>query len=330
MKNDLILNKQLPLINYLKALAIVCVILIHSKVRIFIISPYLINLAVPLFIFIMGFNYSNSFIRKGYNKISELYNTKELIKKFLKFSIPYFICTFCLSVSDNLFFLIDKSNENGRYFFVLIVQLLFIIPLLFYYIKKNLKKSLIILFFLYIFYEIFCTILITDYDLFFILKSYKFMVLRYILLVGFGIAFSLDKDFFKSKFVNILSFLFGIICIFILHYLQPNMYPFFMKHNLWNATESLSVFYIFPVIRFLYFKNIKFKGIFHTVLTLIGNASWYIFLVQMVYFGMFPCYKINGLSFSKIILNIFICVVLGVLFYNAVEFVTHKISQNRR
>ena len=68
-------NNRLFLIDYIKAFAIIAVIITHfnfsSVWKYNVIFPFIINIAVPMFMMISGYNYANSFLKNNLVIISK-------------------------------------------------------------------------------------------------------------------------------------------------------------------------------------------------------------------------------------------------------------------
>lgn len=328
-------------INYAKAFCIILILITHSEIRdnarSWIIFPFVINMAVPIFIFITGFNYSNSNLRRGLDTFLSMLNLKLLLRRFLRLAIP-----FSIILSIEIIFNIggDYSSHGfftyfinshalpgnffiggfgpGSYYFPVMMQLIIMFPFLYWIIHKFNSKGIIFIFILNILYEIVCNLINIDS------ATYRLQSFRYLFCFSTGIWFAHNQQI-KNKLILLVSFIFGITYILLKSYTSINI-PF---DNGWGAFPCLSTFYLFPIFYFSYKKlndkTIKFK-FFDTIFSLLGKASWHIFLVQMIYY---TC--INNESIYKelpLMLNIFInigsCSIIGILFYKLESSILNK------
>ena len=88
----------------------------------------------------------------------------------------------------------------------------------------------------------------------------------------------------------------------------------------WKTTAMPIAFYIFPIIILLFrrFYHIKLPGVIGNTLTWIGQASYHIFLVQMVYYHFELGGRIMASTwYIALPFNILVTVAAGLAFYEA-------------
>lgn len=96
----------------------------------------------------------------------------------------------------------------------------------------------------------------------------------------------------------------------------------FFPYYYWKIVSAPMMFYaLFFIIIFLKYFNKKNGKLLEKIIILISKASYHIFLVQMVYFGILKLkFYNNGLDY---LIDIFICISIGILYF----FLESKISK---
>lgn len=340
-------NKENHFINYVKAFCILLILITHSAInediRKLFIFPFIIGMAVPIFIFLTGFNYSNSNLRRGFETFLSMLNLKLILRRFLRLAIPFSI-VLTIEILFNIggdysshgfftYFINSHALPSnffiggfgpGSYYFPVMMQLIIMFPFLYYVIHKFNSKGLVLIFILNLLYEIICNLINIDS------ATYRLQSFRYLLCFSTGIWFAHNKLFKNTIVLNSLLII-GILWISLTSYVNTNL-PF---NNGWGVFPCLSTFYLFPVFYYFYNKlNDKTLSnkFFDTIFSLLGKASWHIFLVQMVYY---TC--INNDSLFKnlplvlnILINIGICSIIGILFYEVESLLTKKLYNSLR
>ncbi|MDD4690406.1 MAG: acyltransferase [Eubacteriales bacterium] len=326
-------KKRIRIFDYLKAAAVIFVIInhyIHSSWEVYnnsIFFPLTFKMPVPIFMIVTGCVLAMSQVKKPDNT---LYNPKELTKKILRFWIPFF---FAYVVEVLLFILIynrkytvlDIVNNflrggaglNGSYYVPVMIQLVFIFPVLYLLIKKYKTNGLIVCLAINFLYELICTLTHIPYDI------YRILMPRYIAYVALGCWFYF-KDFQISKKLCAVMFSLGLGFIVIKH-LGYKPYVF----KMWADTCMLVAMYIFPIVAciIMKYKDYSSDGVISRVTTSIGNASYHIFLVQMIYYNIFYPYVLKAFNtpIINIPLNIVICCAVGMGFYRIEKGISKRI-----
>ncbi|NLK95036.1 MAG: hypothetical protein GX275_07575 [Clostridiales bacterium] len=152
---------------------------------------------------------------------------------------------------------------------------------------------------------------------------YSIVIIRYILLISIGIYLyrkELKINTTLASFFGIISFVY----IILVHYFNLRFFtePNWQSSNIYSFGYSTMLFII--LMKVLNNKSIinKLK-----VFIPIGKASFFIFLVQKVYFFILKQVKnIDVSSFHMGIISLFICIILGVFAYYIYNFLNRKIK----
>lgn len=335
--NNTVKNKY-PFITYLKAFAIIAIIVTHCKFtasqRYHVIFPFLIETAVPFFIVISGFNYSGSYVRHNVCSFTKMYDLNLLFKRVFRLGLPFTI----IAVLQYLFimpyyekyhhkfstFWINGAWGPGSYYFPMMMQLLALFPLIYWTVKKFKEKGVLTIFLLNFLFEFIAAASNMSG------AAYRLFFFRFMIFAALGAYVVLYKDRIKDKFLN-MSLMIGIVCISLTIYCKQEV--FWPLIN-WKGTNMLSCFYVFPLFVYFYdyLKDGNFSNkIIDKTLTVIGNASWHIFLIQATYFSIInaPKFRTSAYSnspfFEAIPLAWGICICLGILFYYIEKFILDSI-----
>lgn len=329
------MNKQyLGYVNYLRGLAIIGVIVIHTIGGAYskndLIYMFNINLdlvssfSVPLFIFISGlvltYNYSdkdinyNSFIRKRLNSI---------LIPYLVWSIIYLIYRVVINRENIDIFIIVKKIILGSasfhlYFFVLMMQFYLFFPIILKFILKfkDKHKELLILTFLFNY------ILISVYYYYFfnyvneiiIRKIFVFWIFYFIL----GSVIGLNHEFYKN-IISKISFTTSAILFFIaLNYviipfyldgLVSNTYELF-----WMRPQVLVYATVFIFIAFKFKNELNPKYILNLPFMLLkelGKNSFGIYLSHILILNiLLGLLNLLRIEINDFIYNVFIFLIV--------------------
>lgn len=274
--------------------------------------PFWISMAVPIFMVVSGYLHSLSLSNKGITSLRDCYNPLLIFKRIVRYSIP-FLFTFFIEITYLLFrHKIDFINilvglltggiGPGSYYYPIMIQFVFIIPVIYYLIRKyDLKGFSICALFNVVFEIVFSVFNCSE-------NVYRLLLFRYTTLIASGCYIAIGKKKVSNN-LKIISIIIGLLYLYLINYYEYYI-PLFNKA--WSSTNMFSSLYIVPIISTIVNKTInKFKGI-----QFIGNISYYIFLVQMVYFAFAESHIESMVPnvFLCNIINIAICVVGGLLF----------------
>ncbi len=329
-------SNRIVIFDYLKALAIILVIVnhyVHLSWESFgncILFPLIFKMPVPIFMIVTGCMNAMSYNKK-YTRLSEMYMPKQILVRFLRFWIPFlfeFVVEMILTITLKRVsftplsvvqaFLVGGPGLNGSYYVPVLIQFSLLFPLIYVLVRKYNVKGLIICMAVNLLYEVVCTLINIPSDV------YRLLMPRYIAYVALGCWFYF-KDYKISKKTCYIMFAAGA-AFFIVRFCGYR--PFIFKK--WTDTCMLAAFYIFPIVAALImkFKDLKSaSGKVGRLVQTVGNASYHIFLIQMLYYNIFYRYitKQFNIPAVNIPLNIVLCVSVGIVFYYIEKGVSKRI-----
>ncbi len=319
-------NNHIALIDYLKALAAVLVIMNHFDWEndVFPAFTYLIQAAVPIFLFLSGFNTALSYNKKDYASILDYYRPNRIWAKLEWFFLPYAVLYIYETIEKNQFlalllhrplwmlctFLGGGIDEGyyGGYYICIYWQFILIAPLLYLLIKKFDKRGLLFILALNILYEY--SMHLVDIEG----KVFRLLFFRYLFLVGFGMYFYFHRKIHPA----VLLFLFttGFLYTSAVNY-QGFRWPL---NDFWRNTcvYSIGYFITLIVLSFYLFEGKELPRPLHRIVSLVGQSSLHIFLVQMLFYRVkYDDVYNDQLTAVHILINLVICLSLGCLWYLA-------------
>jgi len=151
--------------------------------------------------------------------------------------------------------------------------------------------------------------------------EYRLLIFRYILLVSFGCWLYLNRGKRLKKIPGIVCFIVGIA------FQIANQYCGFQPITItyWQDTSWIAVLFVLPVMAVLVSRNLHCR-----LLELLGQASYEIFLTQMVYYTYGVGDRIIPASTNiilRLFVNIVVCLTVGVIFYKVENPVTRMIGK---
>lgn len=320
-------------IDLLKGIAIILVVITHYSwtydERMKMFFPFWVDMAIPIFMIISGYVYSQSFERKNVQTFEEAYLPANLADKIIRFTIPFaisYIIEIVLQLITgrykgivySLMIFLCGGDGPGSYYYPVMIQFVFIFPIMYFIIKKC-KYGFYVCIFLNLVYEfLFQFIYGMDEN------YYRLLVFRYIFCIAVGIVLACNdnKSWKKMSWLvsQIITLIVGILYIIVYRYEGKQLYVF----RYWTGTSFLASLYIVP-IAFMGKRFIK-RVIHFKPLEIIGRASYDIFLVQMIYY-LFADYVYNRVTNRnwQVIVSVLVCIVGGVSFYYLENSITSKI-----
>ncbi len=306
-------------VDFIKGICILFIIITHhswSKAEMSkYLFPFWIDMAVPLFMIISGFVYSESYKKHNITSFEEAYAISNVLNKVMRYTIPFTIVfgveivTLIIrykvnsSASQMICYFLTGGFGPGSYYYPVMMQFIFFFPVIFFIIRRYRFNGLIICGSMNFVYEL----LHKAYGM--NEECYRLLLFRYILVIAFGCYLSIKKNKYSKK-VCVISMLAGITYIVLYRYLGYT--PLLTIH--WTGTSFWACLYIMP-ISIMILRNEKLKC---KVVELLGKASYNIFLVQMVYYndwgGVFS-YDVFENRAIQLLINMIICLPLGILFY---------------
>lgn len=319
--------KRNNFLDVLKGICILLVILTHfdwveaERLRYFF--PYWMNPAVPIFMIISGYVFTESFKRKEVSTFAAAYNPKAVLDKVIRYTVPLILIYIIevplkiflrgqeLSVGDVITQFFLGGYGPGSYYFQYMIQFVFLFPLIYFAIKKWDFGGLLLCGLADILYEIAKVPLEMDSGV------YRILVFRYIFAIALGCYFSQGKRKLP-KWLGVLSFVTGAIFIYAVCY--GGYKPMFFFR--WARTSMLAVLYIAP-IAYLLIKKCTWEW---KPLVIMGKASYNIFFVQMVFFHVFGN-MVGGIPGTPLpMLGTYaVCILVGILFYYIETPITKKV-----
>lgn len=322
MKEEIKLNKpdshRIEFLDYLKAVCVIMVIVTHydwtDKT-----SPFftmLINMAVPVFMIVSGYNFAMSNCKKADGKLKKMYGWSVMKPKLIRFLVPFF--TICLI--EMLLLAIEDKNINplrifllgaygpGSYYVPVMLQLLVIFPIIYILVQRNAELGIALAGAGNLLFEI--AVKVFEMDKYY----YRLSIGRYVLLIAFGCYLYLHPEHRLKRYQMWTMFAIGLAYIIAVFGFDQKLLIF----GYWKTTAMPVAFYIFPIVVLLFrrFYHSRIPGVLGRLFTWIGQASYHIFLVQMVYYH----FALGGAImraewFIAVPFNILISVPLGLAFY---------------
>ena len=284
-------------------------------------SPFftmLINMAVPVFMIVSGYNFAMSNRKKADGNLEKMYGWNMMKPKLIRFLLPFFaICLLeilLLAAQDKnipLFrIFVLGAYGPGSYYVPIMLQLLVIFPLIYVMIAYNAKLGLAVAALANLAFEV--CVIVFDMDKYY----YRLNIGRYLLLIAFGCYLYLYPEHRVKKYQLISMVLIGLGYIVAVFGFNWDIILF----GYWKTTAMPIAFYIFPIIILLFrrYYHIKLPGVIGNTLTWIGQASYHIFLVQMVYYHFELGGRIMASTwYIALPFNILVTVAAGLAFYEA-------------
>ncbi len=319
-------------IDILKSFCMLFVVITHchfsATQRNNFLFDFWVGMAVPIFILISGYVYSNAFKKRQVESLKDAYTKRYIFSKLNRFLVPYII----IFLVEIILLIILKRNLSvlyvlklffrggvgpGSYYVPIMVQFIFLFPLLYMLSKKMNNKYLflLVMFVLNLLFEIFKTLISMPSS------TYRLLIFRYIFLIGLGIfCFSnkVEKNA-QNIFLSCCLSALGIFFIVWTTYLGHTV----MFFEYWTSTSMLASLYLVPIIFLI--QNVN-KG--NKFFQYISNATFHIYLIQVVYFKFL--YSIISSGYNSIVLDVLISIAitfsLGTIFYYLENLVRKKLK----
>lgn len=190
---------------------------------------------------------------------------------------------------------------SGSYYYPVMMQLIFIFPIVYLTIAHYVLRT----YAGHLFNAVF-ELLRYEYEL--NLECYRLLIFRYLSLVAVGIYLNLFDV--KKKWLCVIGICFSI------NNLQTvvKIWLIFTENPIfWSGSDFLATFFLMPIF-YVLLKKINLKCKFREA---VGQASYNVFLVQMVYYtyctGFVKSFITNECIFF--IFTLFLCVIAGYIFY---------------
>ena len=314
--------------DYLKALCIIFVIITHygltysDPIRDNVFWLLGINMAVPVFIIISGYMQGLSCEKNAIFTLREYYTVTNLFKKLSSVIFPFLIIylveslQMCrmksLTVSRFLYGLFTGGFGPGSFYPLIMIQLILIFPVLYFGIKKHPKQMLFIISGVSILLEIVAVAIHMDAAL------YRLLIIRYICFIAAGIYLYLFDFSVKEVFISTSL---TIIFLYLIVFKDCSIRGFFFGWE--RAALPELPFAAFVVILGTKYMRQFGDGLIHKVILEIGQSTYFIFLVQMVWYHFAMDRYFIG-PYISLVSNIFFCVFFGCIFKEVYSFISVK------
>lgn len=300
------------ILDFIKGLCIIFVIITHfswsDKERLYPVFPYLIDMAVPIFMVISGYLWASSLMLKT-TTFTDAYKMDYIMPRLRRYLFPFTVA-FIVEIVPYYIFVnkgggviafVQGGYGPGSYYVPILIQLIFIFPVIFWMIRKHDLLGLVICILINLFYE-------AIKDLYGVTEEcYRLLVFRYITELSFGCYFAIGKRKIKKIWKYAIGIVGGLF-IFITTYTEYETVIF----KYWTGTSMISCLYIIPVMKFL----INCKSLRCKFMEYIGRYSYEIYLVQMVYYFALSGFVKSNFDnrFIQLLVGLIICIAGGVIF----------------
>lgn len=311
------------MLDSLKGLAILFVIITHlgweEADRLRLGLSFWVEMAVPIFMLITGYLHAASYHRAG--GITRYALKKQINRSLIKYTVPFalvyvlelvffagytVLTTKTLSAADAWEFFLKLFQGGwgpGSYYYPVLVQLVFLFPCIYYVVERYRAKGLALCGMANVLFEV------VKFAWGISEETYRMLALRYIFVLAFGCWFFMEENRKRRTVLALVCGLIGAGFIATVNYLgyRPCLF------NYWTSTCMISSLFAVPAVLVCLEGKLRCRP-----LEKLGEASYGIFLVQMVWFGC------GGRKFVAIVSNSFVaealcsivaCVVAGLVFH---------------
>ncbi len=315
-------KQYIPLIDYLKAFAILMVTTTHFFTyddKDFPVFIYVVQMGMPLFMLLIGYNTAMSNERHGIHSLKALYAPARLGKQFGAILPSYTLMFIIEAVACGA--LLDRmplgewmyayatgglqGGSHGGYFFAVYWQFLILAPILYLLVKKYPRATLVGALLLNIVYEY----AVGAWDIPRWLNRLLFM--RYLFIAVFGLSFFLWRKRFRLWLVGAAA------CLSLWYITALEFFDFHWElSTYWKNTSVYASFYYIAVVvfAFYFFEDKRLPERLHELAHTVGSATWHIYLTQMLYFRLDLNEPLAFLPlWLQIPIGLFACTTIGVL-----------------
>ncbi len=323
------IKKYYPEIDFIKAFAIVSVVILHiltfngSKTILYdSFASYHIWQAVPLFMLIFGFTFRLSIEKNhGLGKILSSRMIRLIIPLLVAYILsflPMFIFNIHPVINWHIFVGFLPMGGMGSYFITLYIETIVYFTI-FYYLVKHFNKYFVIV--ASILFSIVGELIAYSID---VSDSYMYAssVHRYTLLIALGYYF---YDTINGEKNNLILIALGGVSALLLYMFSITHHPIW-PYSAYNSAVGWAfqhfpyAFYtvILALILVEIYKKIENKVIYvtvmHTMIMTVSKSSFHIFLAQLFVFLVEKFYKIE-MDMLYAVSTLFLSIFLGILWY---------------
>lgn len=287
-------KNYIPVIDYIKAFAMCMVVTTHFFTydeKDFALFIYVIQMGMPLFMFIMSYNFAMSADRHGLNDLSALYAPAQMKKHFGGILPAYTLMAVVeaafhiargqgLGFGEFLYAYVTgglDGGSHGGYFFCIYWQFLLFAPLLYLLVKRWPMQTFLAALIADAFYEWLVGAIDIPREL------NRLLFIRYLFIAVFGIYFYLWRDRVKLWWVALGMA--GSLCYITALEYGGLDWPL---TTYWLNTNVYASFYFcgLAIFAFHFAQYKQLPGRLHTLVRAIGRSTWTIYLFQMLYFRL--------------------------------------------
>ena len=294
-------------LDILKAILSLFVVFTHSHYATSIsdssIFPYLIDMAVPCFIIMTSFFCAVSIDEGRYDIKTKIKNIalpfvfivlfETVFRVFQGLSIKHIISTF----------IFGEWGDGGYYPYILL-QLYILFPMLYKGIKKYKFIGICVFCIIDILFELLTSLKHIPTSI------HRILIIRYLGMLCSGILIHM-----YIKTINIKKILCLLCCGIVIVYINNT----FLKQSVfkyWNTTSLPVALYASAIILiFLKINDIIQKNKIIYYVSQFGRASYFVFIVQIIYYWLFR--HLFGFSEPVFLISMLICSTLGYVYYIA-------------
>lgn len=346
MKEKVISGQRSGFLDMLKMICVIMIVITHvswsEAERTFFVFPFIIDMAVPIFMIIYSYLRAQKIDRVGFKNFISPKSSLKSLGSFMVAYIMVAVLEIVMAVAISGFDLgVDFSyiesplkffkwfftglTGPGSYYIPILVQLLIYYPLIWLLVKKMKSIGLFTCFALNFVYEI------AVYQCNMDALLYRLLVFRYTFLIALGIYFSMTEKRKRDDITALVFLIAGVLFITVNSYVRP-----FTLFQDWKSTSMLCVPFAYGSMYFLkkYFGDISYNKIF-----IVGKASLHIYLTQMVFFG-FGGGRILRMIFQSMpgflsgmlgsAIAILVCVPIGIVFFGVESRLRKIIFKSKR
>lgn len=143
--------------DFLKGIAILLVLITHyawtPEQRKNPLFPYVVDMAVPIFMIISGYMTAMSFQKHKIDALSTAYEKREILRKVIRYTVPFLIIVVWQVLDPNVVknypgilnktrWVLNGTVGPGSYYYPILMQLVFTAPILFFIVKRKGKYGL--------------------------------------------------------------------------------------------------------------------------------------------------------------------------------------------
>ena len=249
-----------------------------------------VSMAVPVFMIATGYVNAMSLSSKQMT-LKMAYHPKLILKKLLRFCIPFlfiYVIELIIRAYKGVYysplqiikyFFFGGMGVHGTYYFPVLLQMVLLVPLV-YFVVKKFKYGWVYCMLANLAWEIFKNTFACEAG--FGYEVYRLLAFRYLFAVAIGVHMCVNRE--KLGAVKwFIMFVIGALYIYFTTLIDAGKFEHErILFTRWWTTCLPAIFYIAPIflLGLKYLNNVRC-----TFLEKVGNASYHIFLFQILYYN---------------------------------------------